>query len=181
MAAQIRTLRGINLLKKFNVLDMILIKIFLAMLSTAFLGITIYLLLSIYPNDILLARKYAMVGILGLVGGLISRIYLRSHLRLLKLLVSIISVTLSLSLLHFVSEKNIGIDFFAGVKNGSNWDAFIQIFLGSAIAWLAINAWRAPLNQKEPIKSGYRFSSITTFTKNKTKILKENLFIDSQI
>lgn len=127
--------------KKFALQIMVLI--LLAQLSLAVSWAWTWLL---YWNDQfspVFIRIAAVVGT-ALAAGLIMRVFLRDHKRVLRWLSALVSSIVSLACLAFITAARVGIPFSLTPIRATNWDGLAQVLLAGLVSWLSLYAWIRP-------------------------------------
>ncbi len=88
--------------------------------------------------------KIAIVIGSALLSGLISRVILKDHLRIIGWLSSEISVIFSLVGISFFTQNLVGFRLTLISQPITNWDGLWQITMAGATTWLVLYAWSKP-------------------------------------
>lgn len=88
-------------------------------------------------------RSAAVTGT-ALAAGLIMRVFLRDHIRVLRWLCALVSSIVSLGCLSFITAAQVGIPFSLVRQSAVNWDGLVQVFSAGLVCWLTLYAWRSP-------------------------------------
>lgn len=92
--------------------------------------------------------KIATVTGSAVLTGVISRAFLKEHLRITRWLCSIVSLIFSMVGLFYLSNGQVGFSLSLVDKSRTNLDGIFQILLGGVISWLVLNAWKKPRIQQ---------------------------------
>jgi hypothetical protein len=88
-------------------------------------------------------RSAAVTGT-ALAAGLIMRVFLRDHLRILRWLCALVSSIVSLGCLSFITDSQVGIPFSLVHQPTVNWDGLVQVLAAGLVCWLTLYAWVRP-------------------------------------
>jgi len=88
--------------------------------------------------------KIATVIGSALLSGLISRVILKDHIRIMGWLSAEISVIFSLVGLSFFTQNLVGFHLTLVPQPITNWDGFWQIMMAGVTTWLVLYAWSKP-------------------------------------
>ena len=88
--------------------------------------------------------KVATVIGSALLSGLISRVILKDHLRMMRWLSAQISVIFSLVGLSFFTQNLVGFRLTLNSPPSTDWDGLWQITLGGLTTWFVLYAWTKP-------------------------------------
>lgn len=88
--------------------------------------------------------KIATVVGSALLAGLISRVILKDHFRILRWLSAQISVIFSLVGLSLLTKNLVGFPLTFTIPSTTNWDGLWQLCVGCLITWLVLYAWSKP-------------------------------------
>ncbi len=88
--------------------------------------------------------KFATVIGSALLSGLISRVILKDHLRIMGWLSAEISVIFSLVGISFFTQNLVGFRLTLNSQPITNWDGLWQITMAGVTTWLVLYAWSKP-------------------------------------
>jgi hypothetical protein len=136
--------RSDNVMAKF-------LKKFLLQITIIFIVIQLSLAASwgwtwlILWNNIFADLFLKIAGVVGsaILAGLISRVILKDHIRIMRWLSAQISVVFSLVILSLLTQNLVGFRLVLTPPADSNWEGVWQFSLGSLITWLVIYSWKS--------------------------------------
>ena len=103
-------------------------------------------------NNIFADVFLKIAGVVGsaILAGLISRVILKDHIRVMRWFSAQISVVFSLVILSVLTQNQVGFRLTFTPPADANWEGIWQFCLGALITWLAIYSWSATQTLTEP-------------------------------
>lgn len=86
----------------------------------------------------------AAVAGTALAAGLIMRVFLRDHNRILRWLSALVSSIVSLGCLAFITGARVGIIISVTPLAKTDWDGLAQLLLAGLVSWISLYAWVRP-------------------------------------
>ncbi len=117
--------------------------------------------------------KAAVVSGSALITGVLTRVFLQGHLRLLRWLSALTSMMVSLVGMSFVSQNRVGFQLeLTNAARPVNWDGIWQILLAGGITWLAVYAWSWI---SQPSSAGDEIHPATTETPEPPRVIQDTI------
>ncbi len=142
-------------------------------------------------NNIFADLFLKIAGVVGsaILAGLISRVILKDHIRIMRWLSAQISVVFSLVILSMLTQNQVGFRLALTPPADANWEGVWQFSLGALISWLVIYSWKparttyAPVTEPVEVPESAMPIAATTVqsvqqskarSKEKTRVLRQS-------